>query len=334
MKRELGEYNLAVVLNDNAKRVTPQVRATIHELVPERNIFYSRSLEDSRDIARKVVEAGFDAVFTGGGDGTVIQFINDLVATQAPLPALGVLPLGTGNAIASMVSSGDYLHDLETYVLRKQVDYQHIGLLESEDRVFPFAGLGIDARILNDYVHIKKRYAENRVMKPVLQGLGGYLLASFGRTVPQVIGDALAGRHTHARVVNTGKLAFRVDVDGAPIEEYGPGQVIYEGEAHMVSAATAPYYGHGIKIFPNALRHPGYFELRVIFGSIARAVFKLGTIWKGRFIEDGFWSVMAEDVAVEFDREMPFQIGGDALGYRRDVKFTLSSARLRLLRFI
>ena len=129
VKRALGEYNLAVVLNDNAKRVTPQVRATIHELVPERAIFYSRSLDDSKAIARKVVEAGYDAVFTGGGDGTVIQFINDLVATRAPLPDLGVLPLGTGNAIASMVSSGDYLHDLETYVLEKQVDYQLIGLI-------------------------------------------------------------------------------------------------------------------------------------------------------------------------------------------------------------
>jgi diacylglycerol kinase family enzyme len=334
VKRALGDYNLAVVLNDNAKRVTPQVRATIHDLVPERNIFYSRSLEDSSAIARKVVEAGYDAVFTGGGDGTVIQFINDLVATKAPLPTLGVLPLGTGNAIASMVSSGDYLHDLETYVLHKQADFQHIGLLEAEGRVFPFAGLGIDARILNDYVHIKKRYAENRVMKPLLQGLGGYLLASFGRTIPHTIADALSGRKTNVRVTNLSGLAFRADVDGTPVEEFGPGQVIYEGEAHMVSAATAPYYGHGLKIFPNSLRHPGYFEMRVIFGSIARAVVKLGTVWKGRFIEDGFWSVMASHAAVEFDREMPFQIGGDALGYRRDVVFQLSPTRLRLLRFI
>lgn len=334
MKRELGEYNLAVVLNDNAKRVTPQVRARIHELVPERSIFYSRSLDDSSAIARKVVDARYDAVFTGGGDGTVIQFINDMVATHAPLPALGVLPLGTGNALASMVSSGDYLHDLETYVLQKQADFQHIGLLQSEGRVFPFAGLGIDARILNDYVHIKKRYAENRVMKPLLQGLGGYLLASFGRTIPQVVGDAMAGRRTSVRVVNRGRLAFRADVEGSPVEEFGPGQVIYQGEAHMVSAATAPYYGHGMKIFPNSLRHPGYFELRIVFGSIARAVAKLGTVWKGRFVEDGFWSVMAEDVSVEFDRDMPFQIGGDAHGLRKNVQFTLSPTRLRLLRFI
>jgi diacylglycerol kinase family enzyme len=233
-----------------------------------------------------------------------------------------------------MVSSGDYLHDLETYVLHKQVDHQHIGLITTEGRVFPFAGLGIDARILNDYVHIKKRYAENRVMKPVLQGLGGYLLASFGRTIPQVVGDALSGRRTRVRVTNTGALAFRADVDGNPLEEFGPGQVIYEGEALMVSAATAPYYGHGLKIFPNSLRHPGYFEMRLVFGSVARAVLKLGTIWKGRFIEDGFWSVMAQDVDVAFDREMPFQIGGDALGLRQQVQFALSPTRLRLLRFI
>jgi diacylglycerol kinase family enzyme len=333
--REFGQYDLAVVLNENAKKVTPAVRAHIHDLVPERNIFCSRSLEDSGRIAKTIVEAGYDAVFTGGGDGTVIQFFNDLVNTGATeFPAVGVFPLGTGNAVAEMVSSGSYLDDLESYVLRKQVDYQRLGLLESEGQVFPFAGLGFDAGILNDYMLLKQSLAANRVMKPVLQSVGGYLIATFGKTIPRTVAQSLTGTRPIVRLTNLGDRAFDVDVDGTPIREFAKGDLIYEGPTIMLSAATAPYFGYALKIFPNSLRHPGFFEMRVVYGSVPRMVANLGKIWRGNYVTDDTRSVMATHVLAEFDRETPFQIGGDGQGYRRAVEFRLSPAELKLLRFI
>ena len=335
VKREFGKYNLAVVLNENAKKVTPSVRAHIHELVPERNIYYSRSLEDSFRIAVTIVEKGYDAVFTGGGDGTVIQFFNDLVNTGATeFPAVGVFPLGTGNAVAEMVSSGSYLDDLESYVLRKQVDYQRLGLLESEGQVFPFAGLGFDAGIINDYMLLKKSLGKNRLMKPLLQSVGGYLMATFGKTVPRTISQAVTGTRSIVRLINLGERAFEADADGTPTREYAKGELIYEGPSIMLAVATAPYLGYALKIFPNSLRHPGFFELRVVYGSVARKVVNLGKIWKGHYVVDDARSVMATRVRAEFDRDTPYQIGGDAQGYRREVEFALSPAELRLLRFI
>jgi len=135
-------------------------------------------------------------------------------------------------------------------------------------------------------------------------------------------------------VVNRSGRAFLADVDGNPTREFGPGEVMYHGPAIMVAAGTAPYYGYGLKIFPNVLRHPGFFEVRVMFGSIRSMIAGLGKAWKGRLVKDGAWSILASDVVAEFDREVPFQIGGDAHGYRRSVEFTLSPAQLRLLRFI
>jgi len=335
VQRALGAYNIAIVLNDNAKRVTDVVRAHIQDLVPARQIHYSRSLEDSALIARQVVASGVEAVFTGGGDGTVIQFINDLIATGAdPLPDLGVLPLGTGNALAGMVSSGDYLHDLESYVLRKQVDHQDVGLIDVEGRLCPFTGIGLDAAILNDYVHIKNTYGDNRVMKPLLQNAGGYLIAGFGRTLPRVIANAVTGKRAHARVTNLGPRAFRANEEGTVLGEYGPGDVLLEGPTHMIAAATTPYYGHGLRLFANALRFPGFFEMRLVFGNVAPAVINLPKVWKGRYVADGAWSLMASHVQVEFDGEVPFQIGGDACGTRRSITFELAPRTLRLLRFI
>lgn len=333
--REFGQYDLAVVLNENAKKVTPTVRAHIHELVPERNIFYSRSLGDSARIAQTVIDTGYDAVFTGGGDGTVIQFFNDLVNTGATeFPAVGVFPLGTGNAVAEMVSSGSYLDDLESYVLRKQVDYQRLGLLQAEGQVFPFAGLGFDAGILNDYMMLKKSLGANRIMKPVLQSVGGYVIATFGKTIPRTVTQAMTGTRPIVRVTNLGERALEVDVDGTPTREYAKGDVLYEGPVIMLAAATGPYLGYAMKIFPNSLRHPGFFELRVVYGSVARKVVNLGKIWRGNYVVDDTRSIMASHVLAEFDRETPFQIGGDGQGYRRSIEFALSPAELRLLRFI
>ena len=333
--RAYGEYNLAVVLNDNAKKVTQLVREKIHELVPERNIHYSKSLEDSGRLARELCEAGVEVVFTGGGDGTIIQFINDLIKLDAErLPTLGILPLGTGNGLASMVSSGNYLYDLETYILKRQVDYQPLRLLEGDGAVFPFTGLGVDAAILNDYVHIKERYGSNPLIKPFVQNVGGYLVASFTKTVPRQVWHLASGQKATARVVNLGEVAYECDVEGKKTREYKPGELIYEGTAIMIGAATAPYYGYGMKIFPNVMRHPDFFEIRLVTGGVGRIVAGLGKVWKGRFVTDQVRSLIATHVSAEFDRDVPFQIGGDARGFRRAVEFKLHPRGLKLLRFV
>jgi YegS/Rv2252/BmrU family lipid kinase len=50
--------------------------------------------------AREAAEAGFDTVIACGGDGTVNEVLNGLVAASANA-ALGVVPLGSGNLLAS-----------------------------------------------------------------------------------------------------------------------------------------------------------------------------------------------------------------------------------------
>ncbi len=68
----------AVVLNRNAKKVTEKVEELSGELVPPDDLFLSSSAEESEVIARTIVERGYEAVFAGGGDGTVMHIINQL----------------------------------------------------------------------------------------------------------------------------------------------------------------------------------------------------------------------------------------------------------------
>lgn len=63
----------------------------------EADLFASNSREDAQDLARQAIAAGCDTVFACGGDGTV----NNLAQVLATTPvAMGILPIGTANALA------------------------------------------------------------------------------------------------------------------------------------------------------------------------------------------------------------------------------------------
>jgi diacylglycerol kinase family enzyme len=49
---------------------------------------------------REITERGCDVLFACGGDGTVHEILQSLVATKAPT-AMGIIPLGTGNVVAN-----------------------------------------------------------------------------------------------------------------------------------------------------------------------------------------------------------------------------------------
>src|SRR6266566_1408627 len=74
---------VAVLLNANAGAVTDRLRRELENFVPPEDIFYSRTLEDARGIARTVLERGYATVLTGGGDGTFVAYVNCLVGEAA-----------------------------------------------------------------------------------------------------------------------------------------------------------------------------------------------------------------------------------------------------------
>src|SRR5580692_4483219 len=103
----LSGHRVAVLLNPNAKRVSAAVRGAIANVVSPEDIFVSHSESEARRIARTVVARGYQTVFTGGGDGTFMGFLNKICdcVGSTRLPRFGILRLGTGNALASHVGA-------------------------------------------------------------------------------------------------------------------------------------------------------------------------------------------------------------------------------------
>src|SRR5262249_1499260 len=143
---------------------------------PNGDLYVSRDLAESRSIARTVVERGYDAVLLGGGDGTFVQCLADLRGEAhrhaQPLPGVGILRLGTGNALADALGASSptldgLAHDFRRARVRSQ---KSLSLLEVDGKLTPFAGCGLDAQILDDFAKLGR--AVDRVSGPWARRIG------------------------------------------------------------------------------------------------------------------------------------------------------------------
>lgn len=337
---------VAVLLNANARNVSEALKRELENFVPPEDLFYSRSFDDARSIARSVIDRGYRTVLTGGGDGTFVGYVNclfeeararpgvargslklqPLPAHAVRMPRVGVLKLGTGNAVADFSGASARRVGVVEDILRARSGEcsasRPLHLLAHEGKRAPFAGLGIDARLLNDYVSMKDK---------VGPGGFGYFCSIAGKTIP-----AYLFQHgvPHVEVVNLGAPARRIGRGGEPEgREIEHGEVLYKGPCKIAAAGTVPNYGFGFQIFPHALRSPGRFQLRLTAISVPRILANLRTLWTGGPAPKGVFDFHCEKVLIRFDREMPLQIGGDAEGYRREVVFEMAERPLELLDF-
>ncbi len=330
-----GPARVAVLLNARAKRVTREVLRGFEKLVPAEDLYCSQSLDDSRAICRSIVERRYGVVLTGGGDGTIIRAMNDLIAAadhlstglyRPPLPDLGVLRLGTGNALATATSAGRPFDDAALVLSGRRPSARPLALLEEREtgEVSTFGSIGYDAQLLNDYLESCKEES-GPTLTAVKKSLAGYFYALFTRTVPQ----QMKTETPRLRILAKGRASM---IDPKTKEEIplASDSTLFEGAARAVAFGTTPYYGFKIKIFPYAERRPDRFHLRVSVASIPYLLSRLPSLWDGT-IEGAFVDFLVEGASIESNQPLPYQIGGDGRGYRDRVELGLSARAFRIL---
>lgn len=321
---------IAVVLNGNAKSVTRDIVRLVDQLVLGGDLYVSRSLEEADDIARAIVFRGYGTVLTGGGDGTFVHMVTAVVrearARGVRPPRFGLLRLGTGNALAWVVGSSPLRKGVgiaaDLARLRREGGSRELRLVDVGGTLTPFAGAGIDATALEQYIATKRAFAKAPVLKRFAAGKLTYFVAITGRTLPHF----LFASDPQATIYNEGAPALRLDgqgrMVGAPIEKGG---VIYSGVARMVAVSTIPYYGFGFRIFPFANERPDRMSLRVINIRSQDVPQNIVKIWKGTYRDPKrIFDFLVEKVRVVFDRPVPLQVGGDPGGVHREVTYALS----------
>jgi hypothetical protein len=89
----------------------------------------------------------------------------------------------------------------------------------------------------------------------------------------------------------------------------------------MVACGTVPYYGFHFTMFPFARILPGYAHLRVARTGLFEAMRSVRRAWRGTLATPTIDEFLVERIRVRFSEPMPFQIGGDAAGYRKEIEF-------------
>jgi len=328
---------VAVVVNGNAKSVTDEVISTLDQILMGGDLFVSHRLKDCRDIAHTVVARGYGTVLTGGGDGTFMVMVTAVVhearRQQKSLPRLGLLRLGTGNALAWVVGASStkgrgLAADIQR--LHQDAGSRPLRLIEVEDVIAPFCGIGADAVVLSDYNAFKQRL-NGTPLRRLASGFSGYIAAAATRTVPNYILKHVP----HCRVLNEGSDAFRVGAKGSILGPPIPrGEVLYEGPARIASMSTIPYIGFGFRYFPYAEERDDRMHLRVSSIGPLQFARNFRGIWRGEHHDpEATFDYLVDAVSIEMDPPTAFQIGGDEHGQRQRVEARLAPEVFRLVDF-
>ncbi len=326
---------VAVVLNGNARQVTDQLVESFDQVVRRGDLFLSNTLDQARDIAIEIVDAGYPVVLTGGGDGTFVQMVTAITresrARGKEPPLFGLLKLGTGNSLAWALGAGTSGTDVFADLARLGASpaYRDFRLIEVQDLLTPFAGAGFDALGLKNFHDVRAIMRQIPWIGKRATGAVSYAISIPVLTIPEL---AMRPR-MHVRIVNRGGAIDRLDREGRPTATpIEPGQVIFEGQCIAALVSTIPYWGFGAKVFPFADgRPPDRFCLRVVATHPLHVAAHMLSAWRGTYRHADLLDFYADDVELQFERPTAIEIGGDPAGMTRSMRAHLHPEPIRLI---
>lgn len=217
------------------------VRNILGEAGVEANLVLTQSSADATEQARKAIVEGCDTVFACGGDGTIHDVLQAMAGTRV---ALGVIPMGTANALA---------HDLglplePADAARAALEAEHrriaLGRVQACDfdgnavtRYFTVAvGIGVDAHLfyrLN--AGVKQRWG---MVAYYAQAWYLWFTHRMERFAVEV-GDCGNGRGEHRCEGATEMLAVRIRNFGGVLRELAPGASLDRNDMRVVVCRTS-----------------------------------------------------------------------------------------------
>ncbi|MCL2778585.1 MAG: hypothetical protein FWD73_11320 [Polyangiaceae bacterium] len=316
---EAGQ-GIYILVNANAKRGGRRIAVQIARALPGASVRLTRTTQEIDGWLRSIRTPR--GILSAGGDGSAVALLNALdrvIPKGEPLPTVGALPLGTGNAWAHALGARS-LDKCVRALARTSgpLPTKRYALLESGGVSTFFAGCGWDAQILDDFRQQVSASPSSRLAKSVW----GYLLAVALRTAPKTL---IRGR-PHVIVENLGSDVYTITPSGKLVRMEGVrrGTVLYDGIASAAGAATCPEYGYGCRIYPFAERLLGFINVRVYDRKVKDAIFDIPKLWRGEHPLEGMTDWFATEVRMTFSRPLPLQIGGEAVGSRLTVEYKIS----------
>lgn len=301
-----------LVVNPKATATTERMRDVLaHALASETklDVVQTQARGHATSLARQAAVDGLDVVVSLGGDGTVNEVVNGLLADgpAAGLPALAVVPGGNANVFARALglpaepveATSQLLDALRTQRRRA------VGLGRADERWFTFcAGLGLDAEVVR---RVERQRAGGRRATPALfvrQGITQFFLHARGSR-PEIT--------VHADGREPERVGLALVCNSDPWTYLGP---------RPVRPCPRAGFDTGLDLF--GLRRMGTVTtLRHLRQILSRRPAPRGRAVLALHDQDGFRLVA--------DTPRALQVDGDDLGDRAEVTFRAVPAALDVL---
>ena len=249
------------IVNGNARRVRGRMRKRLDRALPG-GVRFTESLAHARTTIRAEIARGVDLVLLGGGDGTFVMGLTLIAeacrAFGKPEPAIGVLRLGSGNAIADTVGATDDVERDLQVLARGGGVWTKVPMLEALGVRAPFVGIGLDAQVIEDHEAVGRVVDRVPGGKRFVGASARYVLSVALRSVPRFATTA----RPNVVVTNLGAPAIAMMREGATGAMVETGGQIWSGACTLVAGATIPFFGFGLKMFAFSNVQTGKFHLR------------------------------------------------------------------------
>jgi diacylglycerol kinase family enzyme len=280
------------------------------------------------ELARQARRDGFGAVIALGGDGTVNEVVNGLLADGLPrpyapaeddaaawegrpgdVPLLGVVPGGSTNVFARAVGLAASPIEATSQILDAVREGRHrkIGLGKADDRYFTFcAGFGMDAEVISRVEHLRARGRAASASLVLATALQHFFLEADRRSGPLSFSSSngVSADNIHTLILaNTAPWTYlgTWPVNPTPHASFDGGLDVVA--LRSLGAATAARY-------------------------LARMLSASPKPLTGRSAQT--WHDLP-GLVITADRPTAFQLDGEALGVRESVRVSAVPAALSVL---
>lgn len=264
-----------------AARLVPWIRERLRGR-PDARVEVTRRAGDAERLAAELEPAGERRIVAVGGDGTVQEVANGIMAADPGLSTLGIVPVGTGNDLArSMGLPRDPGAAWTVAIGRGERPVDLLRARGADGRVRWFAsagGIGFDAQVATA---MAARSGWQR-------GRAGYLLTTLSEL-----------RRFDNRMVE-------LTLDG----------VITTERVLFIAIANGEYYGGGMRIAPGARVDDGRLDLCIV-GNVSRltALRQLANLYRGTHVDHPQVELRhARSVRVDGDPQTLVHLDGEPFG--------------------
>lgn len=265
----------------------PEVRSNLEQRELDYEVRYTDGRGHATELAREALGQGFRYLVAVGGDGTIHEVVNGMIADDKavnPDAVLGVVAAGTGS---------DFIKTLGLPATMPAHAVAHLDGSES----FP-----IDIGKIS-YVH-DGAPAVRYFVNIAEVGLGAAAAARAQR-LPRALGPMVyfvafwlaVRKHRAARV--TVDLVDRT----------------YEGRMNNLIVANGQFFGGGMKVAPKAVPTDGLLDVQVEHARKKDAIALLPKVYKGQHVpHPDILEAKRARLSIESDTPLPIEADGEVLG--------------------